>query len=58
MKLEILNQANDENLIEIKDLKQEKKTLYIEKQELKSDVKHLIEKNDKQLSMIEIGKQK
>lgn len=58
MKLEILNQANDENLIEIKDLKQEKKTLYIEKQELKSDVKHLIEKNDKQLSIIEMGKQK
>lgn len=32
--------------------------LYIEKEELKSDVKHLIDKNDKLLSNIEAGKKR
>jgi hypothetical protein len=48
----VANTAINDHLAEIKELKEEKRILMIEKEELKGDVKHLLHKNDEYYAAI------
>mgnify|MGYP000657509586 CR=1 FL=1 len=58
MKIMVQNEENNKNLTEIDDLKDEKKIIYREKEDIKRDYNELIEKNSKLFKDIENGKQK
>ena len=54
----VQNEENNKNMTEINDLKDEKRIIYREKEEIKRDCNELIDKNNKLFQDIENGKQK
>ena len=54
----MLNEANNQLIIELKEVKEEKRVLYLEKEELKNDVKQLLDKNDHFYASAEANKRR
>lgn len=54
----MLTEANNQLILELKEVKEEKRVIYLEKEELKNDVKQLLDKNDQFYALAETNKRK